>query len=155
MPTPPIHRPREDAPATQLVLLGTGTPNAEVHRAGPATAVVHGERAYLVDFGPGVVRRANAAYENGIKALAPHRLDHAFVTHLHSDHTVGYPDLIFSPWVLGRQRPLRVFGPPGIRPMTEHLLAAYSADIAVRTQGHEHANDQGYRVDAHEFAEGG
>ena len=107
---------------TKLVLLGTGTPNACPDASGPSSAVVVGDRAYLVDFGPGVVRQAAKAYRNGIDALRPDRLVTAFCTHLHTDHTAGYPDLIFTPWVLERKEPLRVFGPKGIRDMTEHLL---------------------------------
>ena len=55
----------------KVVLLGTGTPNACPNASGPSTAVVVGERAYLVDFGPGVVRRAAQAYHQGIDALRP------------------------------------------------------------------------------------
>ena len=51
---------------TKLVLLGTGTPNACPNANGPSSAVVVGDRAYLVDFGPGVVRQASAAYFNGV-----------------------------------------------------------------------------------------
>lgn len=65
-----------------------------------SSAVVVGDRAYLVDFGPGVVRQAAKAYQQGIDALRPDRLMIAFCTHLHTDHTAGYPDLIFTPWVL-------------------------------------------------------
>src|SRR6185503_2356388 len=83
------------APGTQVVFLGTGTPRPDPARSGPATAIVVNGAAYLVDFGPGVVRRAAAAFDKGITALAVEKLDIAFVTHLHSDHTVGYPDLIF------------------------------------------------------------
>ena len=75
---------------------------------------------------------AAKAYRNGIDALRPDRLVTAFCTHLHTDHTVGYPDLIFTPWVLERKEPLRVFGPKGIRDMTEHLLKAYKVDIDFR-----------------------
>ncbi len=64
------------------------------------SAVVVGDRAYLVDFGPGVVRQAAKAYQQGIDCPAPDRLMIAFCTHLHTDHTAGYPDLIFTPWVL-------------------------------------------------------
>src|SRR5215470_1385158 len=81
---------------TQIVLLGTGTPNADPDRSGPAVAIVVDETPYLVDFGPGVVRRAAAAYRKGVKALAMPKLTRAFVTHLHTDHTAGYPDLIFT-----------------------------------------------------------
>ena len=52
-----------------------------------------------------------------------------FLTHLHSDHTVGYPDLIFTPWVMGRHEPLAVYGPKGIKAMTEHVLKAWQVDI--------------------------
>ena len=86
---------------TQIVLLGTGNPPADPDRSGPATAVVVNGTTYLVDFGAGVVRRAKAAaVDRGIPALEPVNLRVAFVTHLHSDHTVGYPDLILTPWVL-------------------------------------------------------
>lgn len=139
---------------TKLVLLGTGTPNACPDASGPSSAVVVGDRAYLVDFGPGVVRQAAKAYRNGIDALRPDRLVTAFCTHLHTDHTAGYPDLIFTPWVLGRKEPLRVFGPKGIRDMTEHLLKAYKVDIDFRINGFEKANEVGYRVETQEINSG-
>ena len=139
---------------TKLVLLGTGTPNACPDASGPSSAVVVGDRAYLVDFGPGVVRQAAKAYRNGIDALRPDRLVTAFCTHLHTDHTAGYPDLIFTPWVLERKEPLRVFGPKGIRDMTEHLLKAYKVDIDFRINGFEKANEVGYRVETQEIASG-
>src|ERR1700674_3581563 len=73
---------------TQIVLLGTGTPRADPQRSGPATAVVVNGTPYLVDAGPGIVRRAAAAYDKGVKGLAVANLQTAFITHLHSDHTV-------------------------------------------------------------------
>ena len=54
---------------TQVVLLGTGTPNPDPERSGPSLAVVVNDKPYIVDFGPGGVRRAAAAYVNGVKAL--------------------------------------------------------------------------------------
>lgn len=139
---------------TRLVLLGTGTPNACPNASGPASAVIVGDRAYLVDFGPGVVRQAAKAYHQGIDALRPDLLTVAFCTHLHTDHTAGYPDLIFTPWVLERQSPLLVYGPKGIRHMTEHILAAYSTDIDFRLHGFERANEVGYQVNATEIEPG-
>ena len=104
---------------TQVVLLGTGNPPADPDRSGPATAIVVNGTPYLVDFGAGVVRRAKSAVvDRGIAALDPVKLRVVFVTHLHSDHTVGYPDLILTPWVLGRRVPLEVYGPSGIAHMT-------------------------------------
>lgn len=142
---------------TQVVLLGTGNPGADPDRSGPATAVVVNGTPYLVDFGPGVVRRAKAAVvDRGINALEPTNLRVAFVTHLHSDHTVGYPDLIFSPWTLGRRVPLEVYGPRGLKAMTAHLLEAYRVDIATRTNAHgnQRAFPEGHEVNAHEIGAG-
>src|SRR5580704_69936 len=87
---------------TRVILLGTGNPNPEPDRMGPAVAVVSGERVYIVDCGTGVVRRAVQA---GIKM---EQLIRAFVTHLHSDHTIGLPDLIFTPAVTGRLEPIEI-----------------------------------------------
>jgi ribonuclease BN (tRNA processing enzyme) len=127
-----VERP---ASRTQLVLLGTGTPPADPDRSGPATAIVVNGAPYLVDMGAGVVRRAKAAVaDRGITALEPTNLRVVFMTHLHSDHTVGYPDLILTPWVLGRRVPLEVYGPTGIKAMTEHILEAYRDDYESRSK---------------------
>lgn len=133
---------------TKLVLLGTGTPNACPWASGPASAVVVDGHAYLVDFGPGVVRRAAEAYRRGEDALRPDLLDTAFCTHLHTDHTAGFADLIFTPWVLERGKPLKVFGPKGIRNMAQHLLSAYAVDIDFRLHGFERANRSGRNITA-------
>ena len=139
---------------TRIVLLGTGTPNATPDRMGPATAIVVGDTPYLIDMGAGVVRRAAEAAARGVGALRVSNLKHVFVTHLHSDHTIGYPDLILTPWVLERATPLQAYGPPGLRAMTEHVLAAYREDIDVRLNGLEPANHDGYKVDVHEIEPG-
>ena len=137
-----------------VVLLGTGTPNPVPDRSGPSVAVVAENKAYIVDCGPGVVRRAAAAAERGVPALAPERLTRAFITHLHSDHTVGLPDLILTPWPAGRSQPLEVYGPPGLEAMTDHLLRAYRQDINVRLEGNQPASPHGYEVIAHEVEPG-
>lgn len=140
---------------THLVLLGTGTPNADPDRSGPSVAVVVDSTAYIVDAGPGVVRRvAAAARVTRLRALTMERLRLAFLTHLHSDHTLGLPDLMFSPWVLGRTTPLEVYGPPGTRAMTEHLQAAYAEDIDIRLHGGEPSNKTGYGAHGHDVAPG-
>ena len=139
---------------TKVVVLGTGTPNADPERSGPSVAIVVDGEAYLVDAGPGVVRRAAAAQRNGISALAAERLRRVFITHLHSDHTLGLPDLVFTPWVLERSVPLQVFGPPGTAEMTRHISAAWEADIRNRIDGLEPANETGYRVNATEVRPG-
>jgi ribonuclease BN (tRNA processing enzyme) len=147
------------ASPTQVVLLGTGNPPADPDRSGPATAIVVNNTPYLVDIGAGVVRRSKlAAVEKGIPALEPVNLRVAFVTHLHSDHTVGYPDLMLTPWVIGRRAPLDVYGPTGIKAMTEHLLEAYRADFETRMKDRElytaGATPEGHVVNAHEVQAG-
>jgi len=139
---------------TKIVLLGTGTPNANPDRSGPAVAIVVDSTSYLIDLGPGVVRRAAEAYEAGINGLQPSKLRTAFITHLHSDHTVGYADFIFTAWVLERDAPAEVYGPRGLQQMTDHLLAAYEQDIRVRIEGLEPANTEGYKVNVHEIQPG-
>jgi ribonuclease BN (tRNA processing enzyme) len=152
------HQPEPLPPGqTKVVLLGTGTPAANPDRSGPATAIVVDDTAYLVDLGPGVVRRASAAASGrNIAALQPGRLRVAFLTHLHSDHTVGYPDLIFTPWTLGRRVPLEVYGPKGLKAMTGHLLEAYKVDIETRTnpEGNQRTFPDGYKVNAREVVSG-
>jgi ribonuclease BN (tRNA processing enzyme) len=139
---------------THVVLLGTGTPNADPERSGPATAVVVDGVAFIVDAGTGVVRRAAAAAGQGVGALAPRRLGHLFLTHLHSDHTLGLPDLLLTPWVLEREAPLAVYGPTGTAEMIRHVLAAYDADISRRIDGLQPQNATGHRADVREIGVG-
>jgi ribonuclease BN (tRNA processing enzyme) len=132
---------------TTTVLLGTGTPNIDPKKSGPSVAMIIDDVVHLVDFGAGVVRRA---VEAGIYAS---RLTSAFLTHLHSDHTVGYPDLILTPAVVGRDSRLTVYGPRGLDSMTKHILAAYADDIRERIDGLEPAKKEGYEVSTHELIE--
>jgi ribonuclease BN (tRNA processing enzyme) len=148
------HAQNKVAPKTQIVLLGTGTPLPDPERSGPSTAIVVNGTAYIVDFGTGVVRQAAAARKKGVEGLEPVNLKIGFITHLHSDHTLGFPDIMLTPWVMGRTAPLEVYGPPGTRDMAENLLKAYEADIKIRTGDIEHANTTGYKVNVHEILPG-
>ena len=144
------------AESARVIILGSGTPIPDPSSSGPCVAVVINGQAYLFDAGPGVVRQAEAAAEKfGISALDATHLTRLFVTHLHSDHTLGYPDLILTPWVVGRYEPLEVYGPQGIAAMTEHLKQAYAADIKVRTEGMEGLDRAGLTVNVHEIAAAG
>ena len=145
---PSYEIPRQQA---NVVLLGTGTPNAEPHHSGPSVAIIVNEIPYLVDCGPGVVRRAMEAYQKGTPGLNPINLQKVFLTHLHSDHTTGLPDLILTPWVLGRDVPLELIGPFGTQGMVDHILLAYQKDIQFRIDGLEHANSTGWKVNTHEI----
>lgn len=127
---------RAPAPSrTRVIMLGTGNPAADPDRFGPATVIVVDGTAYLVDCGVGVMRRWAAAIRGGATGFHVSDLRRLFVTHLHSDHTLGYADLILSSWTLGgsEREPIQVFGPEGIQSMTDHLLAAYAVDIRIRS----------------------
>jgi len=141
---------------TQIVMLGTGTPRPDPERSGPATAIVVNDTPYLIDFGPGVIRRATAAYRKGISAFGPAatEIQIVFLTHLHADHTAGYPDLLLTPWILGRTKPLTVFGPKGLRNMTKHVLEAWKIDIRNRVNGIDQLDRAGCRVHVHEIKRG-
>lgn len=142
-------------PAAAVVVLGAGTPIPDARSSGPAVAVVVQGHAYLFDAGAGVVRRAEEAAERDhMPALDAANLTRLFLTHLHSDHTLGYPDVMLTSWVMGRREALEVFGPRGTASMTEHLKLAYAEDIRVRSQGLEHLDPAGPRVNVHEISAG-
>lgn len=127
-------------------------PNPE--RQGPSLAVVANGQAYLVDAGTGVVRQAAAASERGIRALWASQLDIVFLTHLHSDHTLGLPDLILTPWVMHRAVPLQLYGPAGTAAMADNIEKAYAEDIRVRIEGLEQQTTTGHQVVTHEIQPG-
>jgi len=142
------------ANSTQLVLLGTGTPFADPKKSGPSLAIVVNNTSYIVDCGPGVVRRAAEAKELGFPSLEAAQLKKLFITHLHSDHTVGLADIIFTPAVLDRNAPISVYGPPGMKNMTQHILDAYKEDIQIRVNGLEKGDAIAYKVNVKEINEG-
>jgi ribonuclease BN (tRNA processing enzyme) len=145
-------------PTSRIVLLGTGTPSPDPERSGAATAVVVNGTPYLIDFGPGVVRRIAAASQQGVTGLGVVNVRVAFLTHLHSDHTAGYADLILTPWSVGRSHPLEVYGPKGLKHMTDHILEAYREDIAIRRNDKQvlgvAEQADGYKVQVHEITPG-
>jgi ribonuclease Z len=131
-----------------LLVLGSGMPVPDPERSGPAYAVVIGERTFLFDAGAGVMRRAAAAglHINGFTA--------AFLTHLHTDHTLGLPDVLFTTWTMGRRGPFPLIGPPGTDAMVHHLLAAWQEDIRVRIGGGERGQPAGPGVNVQETTGG-
>lgn len=139
-------RPADDP--TTVVMLGTGAPRPDPTTMGPATAIVVGRRTFLFDAGVGVTRRFTSA------RIPLGSITGVFFTHLHSDHTLGYPDLILTTWVMGRRAPLAVYGPHGLADMTNAIYTAWGQDIDVRTNGLEHLPANGYRVAVHEIAPG-
>lgn len=128
----------------KVILIGTGTPNPDPTRSGPCVGVYYKKQMYLVDFGVGLVRQINQISQQLDFKIS--NLNMGMITHLHSDHTLGFSDLILTPWILGRQKPLKVFGPKGTKAMTGHLIEAYSLDIYERINGLERANTNGCDV---------
>jgi ribonuclease Z len=120
-----------------FIVLGSGMPVPDPERAGPAYALVYGSRTFLFDAGAGVMRRVAAA------GLPIDGVTAAFLTHLHSDHTLGLPDLLLTTWVMGRRGPFSLIGPPGTRAMVDHLMAAWQEDITARITGLEHGQPAG------------
>jgi len=149
-PQPPDRPTAQPPDSTTVILLGTGMPYPNPQAQGPATAITVGSRIFLFDAGPGVERQLTAA---GLPVRGG-PITAVFLTHLHSDHTLGLPDLIFTSWVMGRSLPLAIIGPPGTKAMTDHLLAAWSEDIAIRSEGLERGVPRGYEVAVREV-EGG
>ena len=139
---------------TKLVLLGTGTPFADPTKSGPSLAIVVNNSSYIVDCGPGVVRRAAEASKLGFPSLEAAQLKTLFITHLHSDHTIGLADIILTPAVLDRNAPISIYGPVGSKKMTDDLMSAYKEDIAIRINGLEKGDAIAYQVYTNEIKEG-
>lgn len=107
-------------------LLGTGSPLPQTFRFGPSTLIEAGGHKYLFDAGRGVIQRLYSL------DIPFNDVDKLFLTHLHSDHTIGVPDLYLTGWVRGRKHPLRVWGPEGTSRMMTLLAQAFDYDIKVR-----------------------
>ena len=137
-PGPPRYLAPEGAKA-RAVVLGSGGVTPNPHRHGPGAAVIVNDTTYLIDAGEGIWRGlawAAASHPELIaEHLAPYRLTSLFLTHLHSDHTIGLPAVWLMPWAYGREVPLEVYGPIGTRSLMEHLEEAYQADLQERTFG--------------------
>ena len=143
--------------STQLVILGSGTPNPNPERGGSAYAVIVDNTPYLVDFGPGAVRSFAAlmpAWGGGMKEMDVTKIEHAFLTHIHSDHTTGLSDLLLTPWIMGRENKLNLYGPKGLEKMAGSLLDAYADDIDYRMNGTQPSNGTGYQFNFTELADG-
>jgi ribonuclease Z len=143
--------------STQLVILGSGTPNPNPERGGSAYAVIVDNTPYLVDFGPGAIRSFAAlmpAWGGGMKEMDVTKIEHAFLTHIHSDHTTGLSDLLLTPWIMGRENKLNLYGPKGLEKMAWSLLDAYADDIDYRMDGTQPSNETGYQFNFTELADG-
>jgi ribonuclease Z len=116
----------------EVIILGSGSPLPHPDRAGPATLVRIGDLDFLFDCGRGVLMRAMS-----VGATAP-KLTGQFITHLHSDHTTDFNDVITTRWIMSPiPNPLQVYGPVGTARFTEATLAALEQDIGYRIAHHD------------------
>ncbi len=138
----------QQSPSIYLVLLGTGYPYPSAERAGPSCAVIVGQRVFIVDAGRGTVMRLAAT---GIPWSA---IEAAFLTHLHSDHIDGLPDLFHSTWQFGNGKPFDLYGPEGTKSIADGILQFYAPDIRIRRDLTEKLYPEGARIRAREIQEG-
>jgi ribonuclease Z len=138
----------QQPPAMQLLLLGTGYPYPNPERSGPSCAVVVGEKLFIVDAGRGTVMRLAATGNpwGSVEAV--------FITHLHSDHIDGLPDLFHCVWQFGNGGPFQLYGPKGTRSIADGILQFYGPDIHIRRDLTEKLSAEGAKIDAHEIQEG-
>jgi ribonuclease Z len=132
----------------KVTLLGTGTPIPVPDRFGPSTLVEAGDQKLLFDAGRGASIRL---HQLGVPIG---RIDALLLTHYHSDHTVGIPDLWLTGWLQSyfgtRTAPLRVIGPEGAGILMSHLQQAYALDVSIRIED-EKLPPQGAAIDVSEF----
>ncbi len=135
----------------RVTLLGTGSPPPLMNRFGPGVLVQAGGQTLLVDCGRGVTQRL---FQLGLKLGAVNKL---FITHLHSDHTVGIPDLWLTGWLptpyAQRKGAFQVFGPVGTKNLMENLEKAYEWDIRTRIADQKLAKED-VAVSVTEFKDG-
>lgn len=134
-----------------VTLLGTGTPAPVMSRFGYATLISAGDHLLLFDVGRGAVQRL---YQVGI---LPGDVDEVFLTHYHSDHLNGLPDLWLTGWLPpygAKDDPFRITGPEGVVALTEGLTAAFAADIEIRIAD-QSLPPSGVAWDVTEFSEDG
>ncbi|MBO9507425.1 MBL fold metallo-hydrolase [Thalassospira sp. A3_1] len=141
---------------TKIVMLGTGTPVPDTDRAGAGIAVVYNDEAYVFDIGGGVVQHAiAAAQKKNISGLYPTKIDHLFLTHLHSDHVLDYPELIATYW-WRRDNQIKVFGPFGTKAMSEGVYEMLADDTQTRLGGNQPVvNRDAAYADVTEFSDDG
>jgi ribonuclease Z len=132
----------------EVTLLGTGTPQPLTERFGPSILVQAGRETLLFDAGRGCLQRLRQL------KLEYDKLNALFLTHLHSDHIVGLPDLWLTGWLITKRAiPLKVFGPTGTNKMVEYLQKAFAYDINIRMED-DKAPEEGGKLSVTEIKQG-
>tara|TARA_Y100000817_G_C16810024_1_gene523812 strand:+ start:343 stop:1275 length:933 start_codon:yes stop_codon:yes gene_type:complete len=136
------------ADVMRVTILGSGTPRPDIERFSQAILIEAGDEKLLFDTGRGVtIRLSQMNFNVG-------DIDKVFFTHLHSDHTVGFPDLFMTGWIYQRNNSMRVFGPPGTKHYVEKIKEAFSEDIVIRTSKPESLNKKNLELNVFEIEEG-
>jgi ribonuclease Z len=137
-----------DAQNLKVTLLGTGSPQPRMDRFGPSILVEAGGEKLVFDCGRGATQR--------LEQIKIHisEITGLFLTHLHSDHVVGIPDLWLTGWLTGRKVPLRVWGPRGTKNMMTHLQEAFEFDIHIRRDVDEKLPGEGALAEVKDVEEG-
>jgi ribonuclease Z len=134
----------------RVTLLGTGTPIPRPNRFGPSTLVEAGSEKLVFDCGRGCTIRL-------FQKHIPLRDVKLFITHHHSDHTNGIPDLWLSGWLppawAKRETPFMVWGPKGTASMMANLRKAFEEDIQIR-KADEKLSEEGISSKATDIAPG-
>jgi ribonuclease Z len=112
----------------EVTLLGTGTPRPSIERFGPATVIEANGRYFVFDSGRGITIRLQQA------GIPLSKIEHIFLTHLHSDHISGLSDLWLTSWIWQRQQAIQLTGPTGTAALARHLELAHQADFSYRTK---------------------
>jgi ribonuclease Z len=132
----------------RICLLGTGGPELTEGRQGAATLVEANGQELLFDAGRGVMQRL---YECRIKIPDVREV---FLTHLHSDHIEGLPNLWMAGWfLLRRPGPMTFHGPVGTLAMAKGMEAFFAHDMVARVQGTD--TPEGLRFQVQEFSADG
>lgn len=134
----------------RITILGSGTPVPSATQYGPAILVQAGVHSYVFDCGRGCTSRLAQVDTRLLKTV-----ERLFITHLHSDHLMGIPDLWLNGWVQQRQQPLSIWGPKGTFDMMSHLRKAFSVDIALRQADNVPKKGPGLDDDIIELSEKG
>jgi ribonuclease Z len=132
----------------ELTLLGTGCPQCDPDRLGPANLVRYAGKSYLVDCGSGVTQRLVACGSAG------RDLDAILLTHLHSDHLVDLYQLIVSSWHQGRDRPQRVLGPVGTKRFVDGTMALWKPELDLRIAHEKRPSTRALEIEVTEIEAG-
>ncbi len=136
------------AEVLRVVILGSGTPRLDIDRFSQSILVEAGDERLLFDTGRGAAIRLNQMNVN----LSS--INHIFFTHLHSDHIVGFPDVLMTGWVYQRRETLNIFGPTGTKKFVENIKKAFNEDTKIRIEKPEELKMSGLKTFVKEISDG-